>query len=367
MFTAFCLILLNLHSFLNQQKMSLTSADTIVDIKSFGLLTSINEVLCYTLKNKNGMELSVINYGATITSLKVPLNDAEKIDVVLGFENLDDYIHSYSLPSAPYFGAVVGRYAGRINKGQFPLNGKEIILTKNHGNHHLHGGVSGFSQQFWKVKKINGGDYPSIKLEYVSHNEEEGFPGMLVAEVTYMLTESNQVIVDFHAYSTEDTVINLTQHTYFNLEGQHTSIKNQEVTIYANAFLDTTAENIPTGEIKRVDQTEFDFTNAKKVPSEIDHTFVLEKNQKVAAVLESQKNKLKMTVLTDQPAVHVYVGGDCFGELPGKNNAAYHSQSGICFETQNYPDAPNHENFPNSFLKKGNRYHHQTIFAFEKI
>lgn len=347
--------------------MIISQVDIPIEVKPFGKFSTVKEVSCYTLRNKNGMELTVMNYGAAITSIKIPISDGQKIDVVLGFDNLQDYINSYSLPSAPYFGAVVGRYAGRINQGKFTLNGKEIELTKNLGPHHLHGGKDGFSQQFWNVKKINNSDYPSIKLEYISFHNEEQFPGMLMTEITYMLTETNQVIVEFHAYSTEDTVINLTQHTYFNLEGQHAEITKQDLIIYANKMLETKEDNIPTGEIRGVNQSVFDYTNVKKVPEKIDCTFVLEENQKVAAVLESQKNKLKLTVITDQPAIHTYVGGNCFGELQGKENANYHSLSGICFETQNFPDAPNHENFPTPILKKGNRYHHQTIFAFENI
>lgn len=347
--------------------MIVSQVDLPIEVKPFGQLSTDTEVSCYTLRNKKGMELTVINYGAAITSIKIPTSNGQKIDVVLGFDTLQDYIDSYSLPSAPYFGAVVGRYAGRINQGKFTLNGKEIELTKNLEPHHLHGGTDGFSQLFWKVKKINNGDYPSIKLEYNSFHNEEQYPGMLTTEVTYMLTETNQVVVEFHAYSTEDTIINLTQHTYFNLEGQHAEVTEQDLTIYAHKILEIKNDYIPTGKILPLNETDFDYSKTKKVPSEIDRTFVLEENQKVAAVLESKKNNLKLTVITDQPAVHLYVGGNCFGELKGKENADYHPQSGICFETQNFPDAPNHENFPNSILKKGSRYHHQTIFAFEKI
>jgi aldose 1-epimerase len=347
--------------------MHFSQLDHPKNIKSFGTLSNGKEVLCYTLKNKNGMELSVINYGATITSLKFPLSKQEKIDVVLGFDSLADYIASYDLPSAPYFGAVIGRFAGRINQATFSLNGKEINLTKNHGVHQLHGGVKGFSQQFWKVKKISEGDYPSITLEYISLHLEENYPGILMAEVTYMLTESNQVIVEFHAHSTEDTLLNLTQHSYFNLDGHQGNVTNQDLIIHSASVLTTDEENIPSGLLMDLKNGAFDFSTAKKVPITIDNTFPLTENQKVAAVLTSEQHNLKMTVLTDQPAIHIYVGGNCFGQIKGKEAAAYHPGSGICFETQNYPDAPNHKNFPSAVLKKGEHYHHQTIFAFETL
>lgn len=345
--------------------MHFSQLDRSKNINSFGILPDGKEVLRYTLQNKNGMELSLINYGATITSLKYPLTNQEKIDVVLGFDTLADYVHSFDLPSAPYFGAVIGRFAGRINQATFPLNGKEINLTKNHGPHHLHGGVNGFSQQFWKVKKINERDYPSITLEYISQNQEENYPGILMAEVTYMLTESNQVIVEFHAHSTEDTLLNLTQHSYFNLDGHQGNVTNQALLIHSKSVLATNEENIPSGVLVNLSDSSFDYSKIKKVPNSIDNTFTLQANQKVAAVLTSMLNNLKMTVLTNQPAIHVYVGGNCFGQIKGKEAADYHPESGICFETQNYPDAPNHKNFPSAILKKGERYHHQTIFAFE--
>jgi len=347
--------------------MHFSQIDHPKNVNSFGILPDGKEVLCYTLRNKNGMELSVINYGATITSLKFPLSNQEKIDVVLGFDSLADYIASYDLLSAPYFGAVIGRFAGRINQGKFTLNGREINLTKNHGKHQLHGGCKGFSQQFWKVKKINSGDYPSLTLEYISQNQEENYPGILMAEVTYMLTESNQVIVEFHAHSTEDTLLNLTQHSYFNLDGHQGNVTNQDLLIHSESVLETNQENIPSGVLIKLSDNSFDFSNAKKAPKSIDNTFTLQANQKVAAVLTSKLHNLKMTVLTDQPAVHVYVGGNCFGQIKGKEAADYHPESGICFETQNYPDAPNHKNFPSAVLKKGERYHHQTIFAFETL
>lgn len=338
-----------------------------IDSKLFGVLPDGKEVSCFTLRNKNGMELSVINYGATITSIKIPVSDQEKVDVVLGFDNLQAYIDSFELPSPPYMGTVVGRFAGRINEGKFTLNGKTIQLAQNHGEHHLHGGNKGFSQQFWKVKNSTAGDYLSLTFSYTSQNNEENYPGILMVDVTYTLTDTNQVIVEYHAQTTEDTVLNLTQHSYFNLEGHQKGTSDQLLFVNAVKTLATDSKNIPTGLYLNVSNCPFDFTEQKKCPTSIDNSFVLDKKTKIAASLYSEKTQLKMNVFTNQPAVHIYVGGNCFGKIKGKENASYHTQSGICFEAQNFPDAPNHPNFPSAVLKQEERYHHQTIYAFEKI
>ncbi|MEC4004572.1 aldose epimerase family protein [Flavobacterium sp. SUN052] len=333
--------------------------------KSFGFDSNENEVIQYTLTNNNGCAFSVINYGATITSLKITNELGEKIDVVLGFETIEDYINSYNLPSAPYFGTTVGRFAGRINKAEFQLNEKLISLNKNHGKHNLHGGNFGFGRKFWHLKSIHNDENPSITLAYTSPNNEEGFPGELLVEVTYTLTEANELKVSYQAKSTQDTVINLTQHSYFNLEGHSETVLNQKLVINSNKILETTDELIPTGNYVSLKNHPFDFSEIKNCPTSIDNTFVLENSK--AAVLTSDKTKLKMTVTTNQPAVHIYVGGNCFNQIKGKENMNYHTTSGICFETQNFPDAPNHSNFPNSILKKDEIYIHNTIFKFENL
>jgi len=349
------------------KKNNYSQIDISKNIKSFGFLPNGKEVFQYTLTNKNGMELSVINYGATITSLKIPVSTGEKVDVVLGFNNLQSYIDSFDLPSPPYIGTVVGQFAGRISDGKFVLNGEPIQLAKNLGEHHLHGGKKGFSQQFWSLRTVTDDENSSITLSYTSTNNEENYPGVMMIEVTYTLTENNEVVVEYHAYSSEDTIINLTQHSYFNLEGHQNSIDNQLLFVNAVKTLETDNKNIPTGLFLNVSNCPFDFTQQKKCPISIDNTFVLDKKTKIAASLYSEKTQLKMNVFTNQPAVHIYIGGNCFEKIQGKENAAYHSESGICFETQNFPDAPNHTNFPSAVLKKGERYHHQTIFSFEHI
>ena len=337
---------------------------TIKNVKSFGLLPDGKDVECYILSNNNGCKLSVINYGAIITSLKIPLRN-KIVDVVLGFDTLEEYIASYDLPSPPYLGTAIGRFAGRINNAEFSLNGKRIILNKNHGEHQLHGGILGFGRKLWRVVSSSSGENPSITLEYISKDHEENFPGELAVQVTYTLTEENTLKVKFTARSDEDTIVNLTQHSYFNLDGHAGDITNQKVAINATKILETTSDLIPTGKFAKLNNHEFDFSTAENCPILIDTTFVLEDEN--AATLFSEKNKLKMTVITNQPAVHVYVGGNCFGQIKGKANTDYHAKSGICFETQNFPDAPNHSHFPSSILKKGYEYNHQTTFKFESI
>jgi aldose 1-epimerase len=346
-------------------KNHLSQIETPKNVKSFGLLPDGKEVYCYTLSNKNGFELSVINYGATLTSLKIPIDDDKKLDVVLGFETLEDYVNSYYLPSPPYLGTVVGRFAGRINNAEFLLNGKRNFLNKNHGEHNIHGGILGFSRKIWKAMIITLDENPSITLEYISKSNEENFPGDLTVKVTYTLTEENELKVNFRATSNEDTIVNLTQHSYFNLDGHTNDISCQELLINSNKILETNEELIPTGKFTSLKNHVFDFSSAKPCPDSIDNTFALEESH--AATLFSKKNKLKMSVITNQPAVHVYIGGNCFNQVKGKENANYHTKSGICFEAQNFPDAPNHSHFPSSILKKGQEYNHQTTFKFDNI
>ena len=356
------------------EKTRFSQIETAKYVKSFGLLPDGREVLCYRLSNKNGCELSVINYGATITSLKIPISDNEKVDVVLGFDTLEDYLNSYYLPSPPYFGTTVGRFAGRINNAEFSLNGKRNFLNKNLGEHNIHGGILGFSRKLWRVTTKPSSEKPSITLEYVSKNNEENFPGELTVQVTYTLTEENELKVNYIAKTTEDTIVNLTHHSYFNLDGHSNDIANQELQINSKKVLETNDELIPTGEFTSLKNHSFDFSSAKICPTSIDNTFVLEDDTSVSELAEqnavtlfSQKNKIKMSVSTNQPALHVYVGGNCFDKIKGKENTGYHPKSGICFETQNFPDAPNHAHFPSSVLKKDETYSHHTTFKFENL
>jgi aldose 1-epimerase len=347
------------------QKNYYSQFQTTKNVKSLGWLPEGQEVFCYTVTNSKGTSFSVLNYGATLTSLVIPISDSQKVDVVLGFEDLESYMHSFQLPSAPYLGAVVGRYAGRIKEGKFTLNGKTIHLPQNHGVHHLHGGPNGMSTLCWKLKQFD--PEKSITLSCECTSETDGYPGTLHVAVTYLLTENNEIRVRFEAQTDEDTLLNLTQHSYFNLDGHEQALGNQWVQIHASRILETDIHQIPTGnfltncpELPRINQLQ-------KCPTAIDTTFVLDSGFTTAATLYSDSNRLQLTVSTNQPAVHVYVGGNCFGKIPGKNYARYHSQSGICFETQNFPDAPNHAHFPSAVLKKGECYVNETQFAFKLL
>jgi aldose 1-epimerase len=331
----------------------------------FGSLPDGRIVHSYELSNQNGMQLKVINYGATITSLKIPLENGHFIDVVLGFDTLNDYIKSFELKSPPYFGATIGRFAGRIKNSTFSLNQKAIYLNTNNNNHSLHGGNKGFSIKLWDVESINYDMNSSITLTYASPDGEENYPGNLLVVVTYSLSNQNELMIEYKALATADTIVNLTHHSYFNLDGHQSNLSEQELFVNSNLLLETDSEYIPSGNYINLDNHAFDFREPKKCPSKIDNTFVLENQNILAASLFSKNNNLKMTVETNQPGVHIYVGGNCFNLLKGKGSTDYDAVSGICFETQNFPDAPNHSNFPSSILKKGECYQHKTIYKFQ--
>lgn len=335
--------------------------------KSFGLTLENEEILSLELSNKNGMKVQLTNYGATVISLQIPIKDGKLVDVVLGFDSLESYLASYNLPSAPYFGTTVGRYAGRINKGVFTLNDKTFQLNINNNSNALHGGIIGFSRKKWNITNLTSDENPSVTFTLTSPALDENFPGELHVALTYTLTEENELKLEYKATSTEDTIINLTHHSYFNLNGHDSSVLDQQMWINSDKILETNAEQIPTGKFTTLSNHEFDFSTSKNCPASIDHSFVLEPTTDVVAKLFSTKNNLQMSVYTDQPSVHIYVGGNCSETLKGKEAVVYHSSSGICFETQNFPDAPNHSNFPNSVLKKGDEYQQKTIYKFENI
>lgn len=334
------------------------------NITSFGCTSNGKESFCYTLRNSNGVEIAIIDYGATIQSIKIPISSGKKVDVVLGFDHVSDYEKSFTLSGAPFIGAVVGRYAGRIKNGSFKLNNDVFQLNKNLGKHHLHGGKTNFSNSFWNVISHSNN---CITLEYISKDVDENYPGEVTVQVTYTLTEENELEIIYSATTTKDTIINLTQHSYFNLDGHENSIENQDLQVTSCKLLDTDENNVPTGYFLNVANLPFDFTTFKKCPTKIDTSFVISDNSTSVATLKSTQNKLQMHVFTNQPSVHIYVGGNCENKIIGKNNVNYHALSGICFETQNFPDAPNQSHFPNAVLRKDETYHQKTSFKFEKI
>ena len=333
----------------------------------FGVLPDNTDIHSYKLTNKNGMQATIIDYGATITSLMVPLENGELIDVVLGFDNLEKYLESYSLSNAPYFGATIGRYAGRINNGAFILNDTTYFLNKNNNNHSIHGGIVGFSQKKWGVETITGGENPSITMSLLSPANEENYPGDLSVSLTYTLSEDNELQLEYNATTTADTIINLTNHSYFNLNGHDSSVADQEIIVNSDKILEATSENIPTGNVLDLLNHPFNFRTPANCPPNIDDSFVIETKNDIAAALYSPTNGLRMTVYTNQPSVHVFVGGNCSDKIKGKEEASYHALSGICFEAQNYPDAPNQNTFPNSILRKEDKYHHKTTYKFQSI
>ncbi|WPR71170.1 aldose epimerase family protein [Flavobacterium sp. NG2] len=335
-------------------------------IKSFGFTPEGQNVEVCELVNKNGAKANIITYGATLTSLQLPIPKGILVDVVLGFDNLESYIKSFELDGAPYFGSTVGRYAGRIKDSKFTLNGKDYQLNTNNFNHSLHGGIQNFSRKNWTIKNTTTGENPSVTLTCESKSGEENYPGDLNVEITYTLTEADELVLEYKATTSEDTVINLTHHSYFNLDGHKGTVVNQQLQLPSATTVEITNEGVPTGKIIEVANTKFDFREVKACPDSIDNSFVIEDNDKVAATLTSVKNNLKMEVITDQPSVHIYVGGKTASELENKEGVEYHSQSGICFETQNYPDAPNHSHFPNSVLKAGEIYQQKTIYKFSR-
>ncbi|SDG70107.1 aldose epimerase family protein [Psychroflexus sediminis] len=327
-------------------------------------IASIQE---FVLTSKTGMQLRVLNYGATISSLKVPLQNRSLVEVVLGFNSPGDYVNSFEFGHAPYFGAVVGRFAGRIRNAEFELNGRIIQLDKNLGDHHLHGGTQGFSNKIWSVSSQTVGDEPSITFAITSPHMDQNYPGELKVEVRYRLTLKGELVIHYQATSSEDTLVNLTQHSYFNLDGHQGDVTHQELKIKADKVLETDEENVPTGQRISLENHPCNFSKFKPVPSQIDDAFVLDFENDLAAELKSKKNDLHMKVYTNQPCLQVYVGGKIDSKLTSKGQINYHKTSGICFETQAFPDAPNLDDFPSAILKKDDVYQQHTKFQFMNL
>ena len=331
------------------------------EILNFSFQIVDDKISLYKLINKNGIEANFTNFGATILSLLIPTKSG-KIDVVLGFDSVAEYIKAYEIGASPYFNSIIGRFAGRIKNAQFELNGKTIQLDQNHGKNHLHGGKHQLSNVTWNFENYNE-ETNTLSFSYLS-KANEFYPGDVTIEVDYTLTDNNQLNIKYKATTTEDTLLNLTNHAYFNLDGISGNTLDQKLQINAEKFLELDSENIPTGKFIPMENHAFDFRNPKNVVAGIDHCFVLKNNTEPAAILESVKNGVTMKVYTDQPAVQIYVGGKTSDELQNTESVEYHTESGICFETQVFPDAPNHEDFPNAILRKGETYQQNTTFQF---
>ena len=327
----------------------------------------------YTLTNANGMKAEVITLGGDIISLTAPDKDGKFEDIVLGYTSPELY------ESNPYFfGAIIGRYGNRIAKGKFSLDGKEYQVTVNDGPNSLHGG-KGFDKKVWTAEPVEG-DAPAIKLSYTAKDGEEGYPGNLKVMVTYTLNNDNALEIKYEAETDKKTVVNLTQHSYFNLSGKFRTILDHELELKADKFLPVDATLIPTGELKAVAGTPFDFTTAKEIGKDInatddqlkkgggfDHCWVFtdssNKVKEVASVYHKASGRF-MQVYTDQPSIQFYSGNFLDGTKPAKGGGNYEKRSGLCLETQHYPDAPNQPKFPTTVLSPGEKYSTTTIYKF---
>jgi aldose 1-epimerase len=352
-----------------------------VSKQSFGKAPSGEEVSIYTLKNSNGMTAEITNYGGIIVKLTAPDKNGKYEDVVLGFNSLDDYVKDNS----PYFGALIGRYGNRIGQGKFTLNGKTYTLAKNNEPNgipcSLHGGLKGFDKVVWKAEPLLVKNTAGLKLEYLSKDGEEGYPGNLKVTVTYWLTNKNEVKIEYSAVTDKPTPVNLTNHSYFNLKGEgNGDILDHELILNADRFTPVDKGLIPTGKLESVKGTPFDFTSAHKIGERVDenneqlkiargydHNWVLNhKGNKLslaASVYEPTTGRV-LEVFTTQPGIQFYCGNFLDGSLKGKSGKPYNFRNGFALETQHFPDSPNHPNFPNTILKPGETLKSTTIFKF---
>jgi aldose 1-epimerase len=329
------------------------------------------ETSLHFLKNNNGVEVAITNYGARVVALIVPDANKEPVDVVVGFDSLQGYLDS----KETYHGAIVGRYANRIAYGKFSLNGKDYQLPINNPPSHLHGGPKGFNTQVWNIENATAS---SIQLSYFSEDGEENYPGNLNVVVTYTLTDNNELKIDYKATTDQPTVINLTAHPYFNLNGQgNGTIENHVLQITADNYTPVDAQLIPT-EIVPVNNTPFDFRTSKNIGQDIhsdnqqlkygvgyDHNFVLNgQGLRSAGTAVGDRSHIGMEVVTDQPGMQLYTGNHLKGENAIKYGYKDNYRESFCLETQHYPDSPNHPEFPSTVLNPGEEFHSTTIYRF---
>ena len=343
----------------------------------FGKTSDGTSVELFTLENSNGMKAKITNYGGIVTQLHVPDKDGKLGDVVLGYDKLSSYIKA-----SPYFGCITGRYANRIAKGQFTIDGKTYQLATNNGDNHLHGGEVGFDKRVWKATEVTGIGKAGIALTYLSDDGEEGYPGDLECTVTYWLTNQNELEIEYEASTSKSTPINLTHHSYFNLAGEGSGdILNHEVELFADNYVPTDDGGIPLGKIATVKGTPFDFLTPHKIGKRIgakdqqiefgkgyDHNWVINDTGKalnIAARVTEPKTGRIMEVITDQPGIQFYTGNYLDGANIGKGNKVYNHRNAFCLETQVHPDSPNQDGFPESILNPGEIYRHVCIYRFK--
>lgn len=344
---------------------------------SFGKTPEGEQVDLYLLTNKNGAEAAITNYGGAVVSLKVPGRNGKLADVILGFDTVDGYVSNKS-----YFGAIIGRYGNRIGHAQFSLDGKTYTLAKNNGENTLHGGIKGFNKAVWTAKEIPAKGGQALELTYLSKDGEEGFPGNLQVRVVYTLTDSNDLKIEYSATTDKKTVVNLTNHCYFNLAGPGSGdILAHRLLIEADKFTPVDSGLIPTGELRNVEGTAFDFRNPTAIGARIDsddgqiklgggydHNFALRRKAddpiSLAARVVEPKTGRVLEVWTTEPGLQFYTGNFLDGTAHGKGSISYTKRSAFCLETQHFPDSPNQPKFPSVVLSPGERYHTTTIYKF---
>ena len=350
------------------------NAATKLASADFGALREGASVRIYTLTNRHGLEVRITNYGGRVVSLKTPDRNGKFADIVLGFDTLDGYLAD----PGPFFGALVGRYANRIGHARFTLDGVEYKLEKNDGENSLHGGSHGFDKAVWTPRELPDG---GLQLSYLSKDGEEGYPGNLTVTVVYHLTDANELRIDYSATTDKDTVVNLTNHSYFNLKGAgEGDILDHRIMLNADRFTPVDSGLIPTGELRAVSGTPFDLRKSTAIGAHIgdadqqlklgrgyDHNWVLNKKAGalgLAARVEEPASGRVLEVRTTQPGVQFYTGNFLDGSIRGKGGKVYGHRSGFCLETQHFPDSPNKPDFPTTVLKPGQTFHSTTIFRF---
>ena len=328
------------------------------------------EIMQYTLTNAAGMEVKLINYGGTITNIMVPDSSGNMGDVVLGFDSLAGYLGKAN----PYFGCITGRYANRIAKGKFSIDGKNYQLPINNFGNSLHGGINGFNRKFWTGEILPGDS--SVKFSYLSKDGEEGFPGNCSVEVTYLLSQNNELKIEYKATTDQPTIVNITNHSYWNLSaGTDSTILGHEIFINADKYVEVNNDLIPTGQLLDVKGTSMDFTvpaaigtDIAKVAGGYDHTYVLNKKNtaepELAVAVHHPSSGRYMEVFTTEPGVQFYSGNFLDGSLTGKKGAKYVKHGGLALEAQHFPDSPNQPNFPNTILRPGETFNHTTVYKF---
>lgn len=359
-----------------QDKQEMGNKSMKVIKTDFGNLKDGRPVELYTLTNENGVEVKITNYGGIITSILVPDKQGNIEDVVLGFESLEGYLQE----DVPYFGAIVGRYGNRIAEGKFKLEGETYQLAVNNGPNHLHGGLVGFDKVLWQAEEVETANAVGLKVHYLSKDMEEGYPGNLSVEVIYTLNNANELAIEYSATTDKKTIVNLTNHSYFNLTGNiERDILEHEVMINADKFVPVDSILIPDGELRKVEGTPFDFTQPTAVGKRIetddqqlayglgyDHCWVLngaEGEMKLAASVYEPISGRFMEVRTTEPGIQFYSGNFLDGSLSGKG-VSYDYRYGLCLETEHFPDSPNQPEFPSVVLEAGETYQTKTSYTF---